>query len=716
MKQITQNFKTGEVKLEEVPIPCLKKQGVLVRTCNSLISAGTERMVIEFAQKNLLDKARSRPDLVKQVLNKVKNEGISNTLQSVRSKLETLMPLGYSSSGVVLEVGKGVDELKVGDRVACAGGGCASHAEVNFIPKNLCVKLPDSVSFEEGAFATLGAVALQGVRLAKLTLGEKVVVIGLGLLGQLTVQLVKANGCKVLGIDLDRDKVDLARKLGADEAFVGGELIEAKVLNFTDGAGVDAVIITAAAKDNRPIELAGEISRLKGRVIAVGAVGLNIPRKTYYEKELRVEISMSYGPGRYDSSYEEKGIDYPLPYVRWTEQRNMEAFLDLVAQRKINLDKIISHHFDINKAEQAYAMINEGKEKYLGILLDYPQKLTLAKKVELKRQEIKGGVSRNAVIGFVGAGNYAKLMLLPVLSRLKGIYLKGLATATGISGSSTGKKFGFQYITTDLKEIFQDQDIDTVFVATRHNLHASLVIKALEKGLNVFVEKPLAITEEELGQIEEAYKDSKGILQVGFNRRFSPAALAAKDFFKDRGSPCLINYRVNAGYIPKIHWVSDPVEGGGRIVGEVCHFIDLMIYLTGALPIRVFAETVSSDNKIIIEQDNLSILIKFADGSVGQIGYFSNGDKALPKERIEVFGGGKIFIIDDFKNYETIKNGNRRVKKNWCQDKGQANEVKAFFNAIKMGKLAIPMPELLATTQAAFAIVKSAQSGCPEKV
>ena len=733
MRQISQNYNTGEITIEEVPIPAVNPGGVLVKNYFSLVSAGTEKAIIELAQKSLVGKAKARPDLVKQVIGKVKQEGLINTIKKVRSRLDVPLALGYSCAGVVTAVGEKVDEFQIGDRVACAGMGYAGHAEVVFVPKNLCAKVPENVDFEAAAFTTMGAIALQGVRQAQLTLGEKVAVIGLGLLGQITVQLVKANGCQVLGIDLDAEKVALAEELGADCAITRQSDVVGRASDFSEGRGIDAVIITAATSSNDPIELAGELCRDKGRVVVVGEVKMDIPRKLYYEKELDLRLSRSYGPGRYDAIYEEKGIDYPFGYVRWTEQRNMTAFLELLSLGKVNVKRIITHRFEIDEAQKAYELITgKNEEKYIGILLQYPQGKEYQTKVLLQTESGRKTQTQGTRVnvGLIGAGNFARSVILPSLKRIKDVNFIGIATATGLSSKNAGDKFGFEYCTSDYSEVLADEQINCVIIATRHNLHARLAIEALKKGKTVFVEKPLALLESELKEIIEVRKATDGRLMVGFNRRFSPFTQEVKRFFEYRQNPLIINYRVNAGVVSPDHWVQDPQEGGGRIIGEVCHFVDLMQYLLNSRsevarneanrrsgssqPVKVYAEPISGNNSSLINNDNVNITLKFADGSVGTISYVANADPSVPKERVEIFGENSVAIIDDYRQVKLTKGGKTKTLKRFNQDKGHLKEFEAFVKSIKNGgELPLPFVEAVIATLVTFKIHESINTGMP---
>jgi polar amino acid transport system substrate-binding protein len=715
MKQVLQNNKTGRMAVTDVPTPIAQKGRVLVRAAASLISAGTERMAVDEGKKSLLERARERPELVRQVLEKAKNEGLVKTFNAVRSKLGSSTALGYSAAGFVIDVGEDVTEFRAGDRVACAGAGYASHAEVLSVPKNLCVRLPDLVSFDAGAFGTLGAIALQGVRLADPTLGESVVVIGLGLLGQITVQLLKANGCRVFGIDLDQSKVELARALGADNAAVSDESVKKAVLDWSRGRGADAVLITAATASNQPVELAGEISRLKGRVVAVGMIGLDIPRNLYFKRELSLMVSMSYGPGRYDPEYEERGHDYPFAYVRWTENRNIEAFLDLVAEGRVNVERLITHRFQIDEGERAYQLIGgETKEAYLGIVLQYDTERELERRIETRRSERVSSAAAAAPtvrVGIIGAGVYAQAMLLPFY-KAEGVDFRAVTTASGVTARDIAEKYGFDYCAASADDVLNDKDVNLILIATRHDLHAELARRALLCGKHVFVEKPLALSEEELAGVKEAAANADGRLMVGFNRRFSPLARAAREFFQGRQAPLSISYRVNAGRIPKSHWLQDPREGGGRIIGEVCHFIDTMQYLTGAQVTRVYAESIKSRNQEMVDEDNIFITLRFSDGSNGAIAYLSEGDKAMPKERVEIFSEGKSFVLDDYRGAVGYRNGREESIKPRQQDKGQADETRAVCEVVLTGGPApISLDDLAATTRATFRIRESLRTG-----
>lgn len=711
MKQVLQHVRSGKLELAEVPEPYGKSGGVVVRNAASLISAGTEKMVIDFAGKSMLGKARERPDLVKQVMDKLKKDGLMPTVQTVMSRLDQPIPLGYSCAGVVESVGRGAEEFAVGDRVACAGMGYASHANAVFVPKNLTVKIPEGVSFEDASYVTLGAIALQGVRIAEVKLGESVAVIGLGLLGQITARILTASGCRVIGIDLDPSKIALAQAMGADEAVSRSEDVAGAIAVFTGGIGVDAVIVTAGADSNDPIELAGEICRDRGIVSMVGAVKMDIPRKVYYEKELQLRLSRSYGPGRYDPEYEEKGHDYPISYVRWTERRNMEEFLRLVSTGQVTPARLTTHRFPIEEAEAAYAVVTgEDKQPFLGVVLTYPgsDSASRVRTVELRARVAKSG---QVGVGFIGAGNFAKSVLLPRFQRAADAALVGVSTATGANAKGTGQKYGFGYCTTDTARLLEDRSIDAVVIATRHGSHAHFAAAALRAGKAVFVEKPLAIDEEGLRRVLEAQSESGGLITVGLNRRFSPLVARMREFFAT-GQPLAIQYRINSGPIPPGVWIHDPEDGGGRIIGEACHFVDLVQFLTGDELAEVFAYSLGGPTAEL--HDTLTISLRYRRGSIASINYFSTGDKSYPKEQVEVFGGGGIAILDDFRQLTLTRGGKRKKVKRLSQEKGFDQEVSAFLAAVKdSAEPPIPLWSLISTTRATFAIEESLRTGLP---
>lgn len=725
MKQILQNRRTGEVEITDVPAPTLQHGRALVRAAASLISAGTERAAVEQNRRGLLGRALEQPELVRKTINKALDEGVTSALGAVRAKLDTAAALGYSAAGVVLEVGAGVTELRAGDRVACAGLGYASHAEILSVPKNLCARLPDKVSYAEGAYATLGAIALQGARLAEPTLGESVVVIGLGLLGQLAAQLLRANGCRVYGVDLDEQRVELARSLGADGGCAPDAEAVAKIFDWTRGRGADAVLITAGTASSQPITFAGEASRLKGRVVVVGQVGMDVPRDLYYRRELSLQVSMSYGPGRYDAEYEERGRDYPFSYVRWTEGRNLEAFLEQIERGAVNVERLTTHRFPVHDGARAYQLITGATgEPYLGVLIEYDAAREVERRVELKTvaareassAEGDGGASAppsSVRVGLIGAGGYAGGMLLPQFKAACAEF-ETIASASGVSALNVGRQFGFASCVAGADEALGDPRVNLYVIATRHDTHASLARRALESGRHVFVEKPLALNEQELCEVVEAARSSRGRLMVGFNRRFSPLALKAKEFFAGRAWPLSIVYRVNAGRLPREHWTYDEREGGGRIVGEACHFIDLMQFWTGAPVTRVYAESVSTRSQHIANEDSVMVTLRFADGSNAGLAYLAEGDKSLAKERVEIFGGGRAFVLEDFRSASLHRDGREERIKLRAQDKGQAAMTRAACAVVLEERPApIPLEELISATLATFRVRDSLRAGQP---
>ncbi len=708
MKQVTQTLKTGVVEVNNVPIPTLSDKFVLVQNLASVISAGTEKTKIDMGKKTLLQKAKARPDLVKQVIKKVQTEGLAKTWQTVQTRLDSPSPLGYSCAGRVIAVGGLVEGIAPGDIVACAGGGYANHAELIAVPRNLVVPVPEGVDIEEAAFATMGAIAMQGLRLAGPLLGETFLVLGLGLIGQITVQLLRANGCQVIGIDLDNSLVDLAEKHGATGIRSSDDAVRV-CADLTGGYGVDSVIVCAGTGSNGPIELCGEVTRMKGRVVVVGAVRMDIPREPYFKKEISVVISRSYGPGRYDPFYEEDGNDYPIGYVRFTEQRNMESFLGLVADGKLDIAGLITHHFKLDQAPEAYALI-EGKktEPYLGIILEYDTGTEIgqqARRIETTSRKIdrdKMGIS------FFGAGNYATASLLPPLSNMDGLEFRGLVTASGRTAQGVAKQFGFSFCAGSFQELLGDET-DMVMVTTRHDSHASSVVAALEAGKHVYVEKPLALSVEELGGIHAAWQQSDGCqLMTGYNRRFAPLTRGIISFFSGVQSPLVVNIRINAGFIPDDHWIQDPVAGGGRIIGEGCHFVDLASALTGSFPVSVYCTGSRKKNKSPLLNDNVSINLRMENGSIANIIYTADGSKAMAKEYIEVFGGGRSAILDDFKEARFF-DGDTNVSKKKLrgQDKGQKGMLAAWINGLWSGEPCLSYESQLRTGLVTIMAVES---------
>jgi len=705
MKQLLQDLKNGEILLEEIPFPNCGSNEVLIRTEQSLISPGTERMLLEFGRGSYIQKAKAQPDKVKMVIDKIKTDGLVPTLETVFAKLGEPMPLGYCNAGTVIEVGKNVTEFKAGDRVVSNG----AHSEIVAVGKNLVAKIPENVSFEQASFTVIASIALQGIRLFQPTLGEKVVVIGLGLIGQITMEFLKANGCEAIGVDIDNGKVELARSNGLTALNPAkGEEPISFVANHTEEIGVDGVIITAATKSNGPLEQAAEITRRKGRIVAVGAIGMNIPRPPFYEKEIAFHISSSYGPGRYDDKYEVEGIDYPVGYVRWTENRNFQAILQLLSSGGLNFDYLVTHKYKFLEAPKAYNEILNNRDA-LGVVLEYETKenVKVDKKVNLVSSS--SATSSEVGIGVIGAGNFTKLIVLPIL---KGSTAKlvGISSSKGLSSSLAAKKFGFEYSTTDYKELLKDEKINTIFITTRHNNHASLVVESLEAGKNVFVEKPLAVDINQLAEVVRccnrlASKNRLPKLMVGFNRRFSPFIQDIYKKTKGRSSGLAMNMTINAGALPKDLWVHNPIIGGGRIIGEGCHFIDTMSFLANSNVESVSSVALNSQKELVIKNDNVILNLRFKDGSIGTLSYLANGNKSYPKEQMNLFCEGKVFDLDNYKKIDAY--GSSGMKK-WSQDKGHKDEMVGFVESIKtLKENLISLESLVNTTLATFAHVRS---------
>jgi predicted dehydrogenase/threonine dehydrogenase-like Zn-dependent dehydrogenase len=686
MKQILQSLANGKTELIEAPAPQARNGHVLIDTTASLISIGTERMLVDFGRAGFISKARQQPEKVRQVLDKARTDGILTTVEAVRSKLGQPIPLGYCNVGIVRD--SQANGFSPGDRVVSNG----PHADVVCVPRNLCARIPDCVSDEAAAFTVMSSIGLQGIRLSNPTLGENFVVVGVGLIGLLTVQMLIAHGCRVLAIDFDAEKLALARSFGAETCNPGaGEDPVSTGLAFSRGVGVDCVIITASTQSNDPIHQAATMCRQRGRIILVGVVGLQLNRADFYNKELTFQVSCSYGPGRYDPGYEEHGNDYPLGFVRWTEQRNFEAVLDLMASGRLNVSKLLTHRFEFNDAPRAYELLGNDKSA-LGILLQYkhPVESRHAASVSLSERAAEPG---DPIIGFVGAGNYASRVLIPAF-QATGATLHSIASSGGTSAAVHGRKTGFSYATSDTRALLADSEINTVVIATRHNSHASLTCAALEAGKHVFVEKPLAINLAELESVEQAHAKATGILMVGFNRRFAPHIQTMKRALTVTREPKSIVMVMNAGAIPHDHWTQDPVAGGGRIIGEACHYIDLMRYLAGHPIVSVQARRMGG-NSISVKDDKAAIILGFADGSFGTIHYLANGGSSFPKERIEVFAGGATLQIDNFLKLRSFNWPSVRNQSLWQQDKGQKTCVAAFMHAVSSGNASpIPATEL----------------------
>jgi predicted dehydrogenase/threonine dehydrogenase-like Zn-dependent dehydrogenase len=699
MKQIIQDLKKGDTILEDVPAPLVRKGYVLIRTHRSLVSLGTEKMLVEFGKSNLISKARQQPEKVKQVLDKIKTEGLLPTLEAVFNKLDEPLPLGYCNAGEVIAVGEGVTEFRVGDRVASNG----HHAEIVCIAKNLVAKIPENVSYEEASFTVIGSIGLQGIRLVNPTMGETVVVIGLGLIGLITVQLLLANGCNVIGFDFDSRKVEMAKNSGAN-AFIASNVDVVKIVEeYTGGIGADAVLITASTKSNDVISQAAQMSRKKGRIVLVGVIGLNIQRSDFFKKELSFQVSSSYGPGRYDEDYETKGLDYPLAYVRWTEKRNFETVLSAISRKQLNVDSLITERVALKDYKEVYS--NMGGASIASILEYNITSDVVQNTVAGKTFSSRPG---KGVLGIIGAGNFTKMTVLPALKN-SGAHYKYISSAGGLSAKSLSNKYGFEYSTTDYKEILNDKEVDIVMITTRHDMHAAMVIEAIKAGKNVFVEKPLALNQDELGAITSEYEKIQNPISitVGFNRRFSPHIQRAKKLIGD--TPMNIVATMNAGFIPPDVWVQDMKVGGGRIIGEACHFIDLMVFLTGSKVSSVVMNALGTNPEE--NTDNAIITLRFENASQGVINYFSNGSKAYAKERVEIFSQGRVLILD---NFRTLKGYGFRdfSSMSTSLDKGHKNQFSELIKQVKAGGTSlIPFEELINTTKASFAAIESLRTG-----
>jgi predicted dehydrogenase len=715
VKHVTQNYKNGEIKVRDTDVPALRRGGVLVRSLFSLISTGTEGMKAREGKMSYLQKAKARPDQVKKVLDSVQQQGVKAVYHKVMNKLDSLTPLGYSLAGEVVGVGEDTSGLSVGQLVACAGAGYANHAEVNFIPSNLVVPIPDGVDPKHAAFTTVGAIAMQGYRQSDMQLGETACVIGLGLIGQLLLQILRAAGVHVVGVDLSRERNNAAVELGADAAFEPSDpALRTTLRSMTGGAGADCIFICAGGTSNAPVELAVELARDRARVVDIGKTRLDLAWNAYYEKELDVRFSRSYGPGRYDPTYEERGIDYPIGYVRWTERRNMASFLDLVAQGRVVLDSIISGVFPIDEAEHVYQDLVGTGDMGTGVLFEYaaqdkPQ-------VEAKRGPVgKTAAERpsgKARIGAIGAGNYASSMLFPHLAKHKDACLVEVATATPLSGANAARKFGFERTGTDYRKLLEASDLDAVIIATRHASHPAFTDEALRSGRAVFVEKPLAIDFDGLEKVRRAVVESgNDRLQVGFNRRFSPTVRALAEAFESCKGPLVMHYRVHAGQMDAGSWYMDRTEGS-RFAGEAGHFLDVFAFLTGASPVSVYATSLRPDTASPDDADNVMVMVNYDDGSVGTLFYITQGGTKLPKEYIEIHGGGRTGQLHNFESVVLFEGLKRRKIRGGRLDKGQKDQMAAFVQAVKSGEqMPIPFQSLLDTTLVTLAAEESMRRG-----
>lgn len=722
MKQVVQNYNTGELRLEDVPAPICSAGGVVVRTSYSLISAGTERMKVDQARMSLIAKARARPDKVRQVIQNIRQHGLVETINKVRERLDSLTPLGYSLAGVVVEVGANVDEFAVGDRVACAGEGVACHAEYVSVPRNLCAAVPDTVELRDAAFATVGAIAMNGVRQAGVMLGARVVVIGLGLVGLLAIQILKAAGCCVIGIDLDPQKVALAKQCGADLALQRDDVaLEDAVFQITGGDGADAAYVAASTNSADPMVLAGQVVRDRGTVVIVGMIKVEADWQLYYHKELSVVMSRSYGPGRYDRNYEKKGIDYPIGYVRWTERRNLEEFLRLLAMRKVNPGQLGSELFKIGDAAAAYQQLRESPGKHsVGILFEYPSEPSLTRRVASDSPAATSRLTPTAPgvrigIGMIGAGNFTTSTLIPALKRIPEARLAAICSAGGLSARSAAQRHGFAFCASDFQELLTDRTIQAVVIATHHDSHARMAAEAVRMDKHVLVEKPLALTVEQLDELIEAQAETGRIIMPGFNRRFSPLSIAVRDYFAGRSSPIEVVCRVNAGSIKRDSWYQDVDEGGWRVVSEGCHFVDLIQFICGCSPVRVSAEAIGGSIRGG-QNDNCAVTMKMEDGSVGTFVYVANGDPHFEKERVEVFGQGRSAVIENWRRARLSGGGRTRTVSPGSSGKGHRDELREFVAGVATGVSPLPWREAVAATRCTFAIEKSIRSGSPEPV
>ena len=700
MKQIIQNLQSGETILEEIPVPQVRRGTVLIKTHRSLVSLGTERMLVEFGKANILQKVRQQPDKVKQVFDKIKTDGLLPTLDAVFRKLGEPLPLGYCNAGEVIAVGEGVSEFKLGDRVISNG----QHAEVVCVPKNLVAKIPDGVSYEEASFTVIASIGLQGIRLLNPTFGETVVVVGLGLIGLITAELLLANGCEVIGFDFDQSKVDLAKTKGIKAYNVADGSDPVSIAkSLTSDIGVDGVLITASTKSDEVISQAAMMSRKKGRIVLVGVIGLDIKRSDFFEKELTFQVSCSYGPGRYDEDYEQRGNDYPIGFVRWTEKRNFEAILNAIATKRLLVQPLITELVDLQDYNQIYGSMAGSKS--IASIIKYSGDVDIsATSIQLNNKSFGG---QRGVLGIIGAGNFTNATVMPALKKINA-NVKYISSASGLSATTVGKKYGIGKVTTNYKDILADSEVDAVLITTRHNAHAAMTIEALKAGKHVFVEKPLALTMAELLEIQNVYNQQDKTLTVGFNRRFSPFIADAKKQLGSGNTPINVIATMNAGFIPPNAWVHDMQVGGGRIIGEACHLIDLITYLTGSLVESVVMNSMGENPEE--NTDNATILLKYKNGSMGVINYFANGSKSYSKERFEVYSQNRTMVIDNFRKSEYF--GFSKSGKSGGQDKGHEEQFRRFVDSLKSGGAAIvPFEEIMNTSKAAIAAVQSLKEG-----
>lgn len=708
MKHLIQSLKNGAIELVDIPVPALEKGEILVRSSLSLISPGTEKMMLDFGNANYIDKVRQQPQKAKMVLDKVKTDGLAQTIEAVKSKLSKPISLGYSSVGIVIDKADDISEVSVGDRVITN----SSHSEISKVSRNLFAKVPDNVSDESAVFTVISSIALQGVRLAKPNIGDNYVVIGVGLIGLLTVQILIANGCNVLAIDFDESRLDLAKSYGANICNPNkSEDSYKKVMSHTNNIGADGVIITASTNSSEPISSAANMCRKRGKIILVGVSGLNINRDDFYEKELSFQVSCSYGPGRYDSDYEQKGIDYPVGFVRWTEKRNFEAVLNLLSQQKINVEKLISKKVEFKQADLAYKELLKGNNNYLGVIFEYEKDNFNGSSIVKLEKDNQKKIANKIKLGCIGAGDYSSKILIP-LFRKEGISMNTIVSASGLSSSLLGKANNFEFSSTNTNDVLDNNEINLVAVATRHNTHAKFVIKALNANKNIYVEKPLCISFEELDEIKEAYYDASSKknrphLMVGFNRRFAPHSKKIKELITRRTNPITVIYTVNAGKIPQDHWIQDMGVGGGRVIGEACHFIDLMRFYVGSKIISYTASKTKKYEKDYDDEDNYSINLMFEDGSIATIHYFSNGASSYPKEKIELFSEGRILSLDNFRKLKGHGWKNFSSMNLFNQDKGQKNCIRDFLASLNTKEALIHPDEIFEISKISMEISRS---------
>lgn len=724
MKQVVKDNRG--IHVEEIPPPALRGPGIIVRTAASLISAGTERNAVRSANAGYLALARERPDVARQVIDHARHNGLLKTYQAIRARRLSAGPLGYSAAGVVVEVAGGLEEFRVGDRVACAGAGYANHAEYLFVPANLAVRLPQSVSFESAAFATVGAVAMHGLRLSRAELGARIAVIGLGLVGQLVVQLARASGCYVIGFDPDRRRVDRALELGMESGSAeAGAAAAVQAEEFSGGRGVDAIIIAASTAASDPIVMAAEIARPRAEVVVIGTVGMEVPREPYYRKELGLRVAMSYGPGRYDPLYEEGGVDYPFAYVRWTERRNLQAFVELLEARRLDVAPLVTHRLPAAEAERAYQLLESPVDESLGIVLNYavdePAERNLSVVVSQRSHDADPArADRRLRIGLIGAGMFAKAVMIPAFRRIRDTSIAAVATSDGIDASKTAAALGADYAITDYRHVLADPAIDAVIVMTRDDSHAEIVAEALRRGKPVFVEKPLCLDRESLAMLNREYHEARAraariggrppLVMVGFNRRFSPHADRLAAEINERQAQVMIQYRVNAGTLPRGSWMRDRRISGGRLIGEAGHFVDLMQLLVGCEPTSIFGEALPVDNRF--QSDNFLLTLRFVDGSIASLTYSALGDAGAGKERVELYCGERLYVIEDFKTLTAFAERRRRVLVSRA-DKGHERELELFVEAVRSGTAPVPFDSYVITTLTTFAASDSISRRTP---